>query len=770
MSPEAASDRSSLPPGGRVTHPQTQQVRRVELILQQLEALPTLSSVAVRLLDLTTSETSEAKEVIQLVGSDPALSSKVLKMCRCHSRGRASIVKSVDRAVVLLGFEAVRSAVLSVQVFELFDGMPSAGGEVRGDQPVFDRVMFWQHSMAVGIACEMLVESTNLRGRLSRGEAYISGLLHDLGQLTLHLIMPASFDRVIELAESQGIPLDQACRRIIGIDSHTAGKRLAEHWHLPNSLGDVLWLHGQPFNSLPDLPHRDMIELVSLGDAIVRRQHISTVGHTPGGEDLEAMCGHLGIDAKVVDKIVPKLHDELRARAESLGLNVETNTDMLLRSVSRANEVLGRVNATMRQRTATADMQARVLKAIAEFHASAMPSGSVVSVLGKVVQSVAETYGDGFFGMLYQARSDQPWQFFQFAADGRVLRSDLIARPFAPKSVDELGDDMQVSMQALGLLPWLSDYLSDANNLQDVRLLALKCGWGVSAVLFHELAVDGRTDRLHLEALSRTWGAAIAAAAQHQGAKRLGEELAETNRMLTGTQDQLARAKAMAAVGEIAAGAAHEMNNPLMVISGRSQLLAHRLEDPELKSMAQQVFERAHELSDMITALRSFSEPVFPEIGSTDLAALLGQVVNEISAKTEEKGRVSLVIEEQLPQIPVDPAQIADAVQELVRNAFEADPSTQVEVRVQIDRLDGRLKIQVSDNGPGLSEHALAHAFDPFFSEKPAGRQPGLGLAVAQRLVEAHDGRLTLENNPAGGATATIWLSTVPADRQRDVA
>lgn len=172
----------------------------------------------------------------------------------------------------------------------------------------------------------------------------------------------------------------------------------------------------------------------------------------------------------------------------------------------------------------------------------------------------------------------------------------------------------------------------------------------------------------------------------------------------------------------------------------------------------------------MITALRSFSEPVFPEIGSTDLAALLGQVVNEISAKTEEKGRVSLVIEEQLPQIPVDPAQIADAVQELVRNAFEADPSTQVEVRVQIDRLDGRLKIQVSDNGPGLSEHALAHAFDPFFSEKPAGRQPGLGLAVAQRLVEAHDGRLTLENNPAGGATATIWLSTVPADRQRDVA
>ena len=195
-----------------MTHPQAQQVRRVELILQQLEELPTLSAVAVRLLDLTTSETSEAQEVIELVGSDPALASKVLKLCRCHSRGRASIVKSIDRAVILLGFEAVRSAVLSVQVLELFDGVPSAGSELRNGPPVFDRKMFWQHCLAVGITCEMLVEGTTLRGRMSRGEAYVSGLLHDLGQLVLHLVMPESFDRVIELAESQGVPLDQACR------------------------------------------------------------------------------------------------------------------------------------------------------------------------------------------------------------------------------------------------------------------------------------------------------------------------------------------------------------------------------------------------------------------------------------------------------------------------------------------------------------------------------------------------------------------------------
>jgi signal transduction histidine kinase/HD-like signal output (HDOD) protein len=745
-------------------------VRRVELILQQLEALPTLSPIAVRLLQLTAAEDSDAKEVIQLVSADPSLSAKVLKMCRCHARGRASIVSSVERAVLLLGFEAVRGAVLSVQVFELFDGMPSLGGEVRGERGIFDRKMFWQHCLGVGVACELLVESTKLRGRIDRSEAYISGLLHDLGQLALHLVMPASYDRVSELAEGQGVALDQACRRLIGIDSHTAGKRLAEHWHLPNSVGDVLWLHGQPFNTLPDLPHRDMIELVSLADAVVRRQHLTTVGHGPRAEDLPAMCANLKIPADAIEKIVPKLHEEVRVRAEALGLNLKTTTDMLLRSISRANEVLGRLNSTIRQRASSADNQAKVLKAIADFHAEALPGGSVGTVLGKVVQSAAATFAEGFFGMLYQAHVGEPWQFFQFSSDGRVLRSDLIPRPFSTAAVEDLGDDMHVSMKALGLLPWLSDFLGDADNLQDVRLLALKCGWGVSAVLLHECPVDDRTERLHLEALRRTWGAAIAAAAQHQGAKRLGEELAETNRMLTDAQDELARSKAMAAAGEIAAGAAHEMNNPLAIISGRSQLLAHRLQDPELKAMAGQIVERSHELSDMITAMRSVSEPASPNMRPVDPGSLLQAMVNEISEKSAQNPRLTLELEEDLPQVNVDPTQIARAVRELVRNAFEADPSVQVTVRVQIDGLDDRLKIRVSDNGPGLSEHALAHAFDPFFSDKPAGRQPGLGLALARRFVEAHDGKLTLENGSDGGAVATIWLNTFRDRQERGVA
>lgn len=128
--------------------------RRVELILHELESLPTLSAVAVRILALTTDEDAEAKEVIRLVSSDPALASKVLALCRCHDRGRGSRVTTVERAVLLLGFEAVRCAVLSVQVFEVLDRITSQGGERLERNPVFDREAFWLHALATAAVSE----------------------------------------------------------------------------------------------------------------------------------------------------------------------------------------------------------------------------------------------------------------------------------------------------------------------------------------------------------------------------------------------------------------------------------------------------------------------------------------------------------------------------------------------------------------------------------------------------------------------------------------
>lgn len=740
-------------------NPDPDQVRRVELILQQLDQLPTLGAVAVKLLELTTSEDSDAQEVIGLVGSDPALAGKVLAMCRCNARGRASNVDTVERAVLLLGFDAVRCAVLSVQVFDAFDRMISIGGESLKGKPAFDRVAFWQHSLAVSVLAERIAMARPHAGSTDGGEASIAGLLHDLGVLALHVLLPASFDRVCLFTDAQGVSLDEGARRIIGLDTRTTGKRLAEHWGLPKSLVDVLWLSGQRYDDMPDLPHRDLIATVALADAMARQHYPAPAGQPPQDDSGAITLSHLGVDPARADELLGDLHQQVAGRAASLDLFSEPAEGILVHSISRANESLGRAYSSLRNRAVASQQQARTIRAIAEFHETTSPGQSIVETLSTIVRSMKETLGGSFFVTLFQSRETDSWELVRFSDSGRILDTDLLTPPPSSASLDDLADRNLHSMPLNAILPWMADYFSQWTDADLARVTPLPCQWGVATALVHNCPIDGQGDSRQFEALTRTWAAAVAAASQHAGARALGEKLAEANRVLVETQNTLAEHKTMAALGEIAAGAAHEMNNPLAIIAGRSQLLAERVADAKQKLMATQISEQAHRLSDMITALRDFAEPPRPRRREVDLLRLVLDVVQHCGSDGAKPADVNTVIPESLPPVFVDPDQISVALGELIRNASEAKGSTHIEVRVQTEPQDDRLKLQVTDNGEGLTHEVLAHAFDPFYSAKPAGRQPGLGLARVRRLVEAHGGKVELVNGPSSGAIATIWLT-----------
>ena len=735
---------------------QSNQAKRIELILQQIESLPTPSQVVVRLLEVTADERSDAADVIELVSADPALAGKVLKLCRCMHGGRARQITTIGSVVTMVGFDAVRSAALSVQVLELFDGVESPAGEIRSDRPVFDRELFWRHSVAVGITAQWLAQKTTGTGKVDPGEAYLCGLLHDLGILALHVIMPRSFDHVCELAESQGLSLDQACSQVIGVDGRVAGKRMGDHWQLPQRLVDALWLHGQPMEALRDLPHRDLIALVSAADVLVRQRYITPVGHTPQGEDLLSMCEELGLGREVVDEIASKLHAEVAQRTAALGLSEVPTTESLLRSISRANQVLGNITAAMSRQARAGEQNAQVLAAIARFHEVA-EAGSIERVLAAIVCSARHILPDAQLGIVYQAVDGEPWEILQFTDDGSLSNRKLLVPPIAARPLGKNGPADECVWRCAELAPWLESSLLDGVDPADVYATLLG-GGSAGAALLHDQPVPESVTPPLLTVLRRTWESAIDAAARHAVTERLAERLAQATRTLTATRDSAAKAQAMAALGELAAGAAHEMNNPLAVISGRAQLLADRIEDPELKSVAQQIVQRSDDLSDMITALHIVAEPAEPKPKTVNLQAVLQEVVAELSPRNNSAAQIKLVVDEAVGQVFVDPDHISQIVRELVRNGVEADSSAQIEVRVQIDPRDDRLKIQVADNGPGLSEDALVHAFAPFFSDKPAGRQPGLGLARVKRLVEANRGRITLENGPTGGAVATLWL------------
>jgi signal transduction histidine kinase/HD-like signal output (HDOD) protein len=724
--------------------------QRAELLLYQLDSLPTLDRIAVRAMDLAASDHAGLDDLVAMARLDPGLACRLITHARCAIPSTVPLT-TIEAAARRLGLTAARSAVLSV---------PLATAD-RRDDSAFRVDAWWRHAVVVARTCEILARDPALTSAgIDPDEAYLAGLVHDVGLLAMHTVLPDRLEAACALVESGDIALDLACQRVFGLTTRTVGRKLAEHWRLPHLLVDVLWLHGQPSVSLPDLPHRPLIELVGLAACVASEQAPTPNRLRRSHEELADLALSLGIGLSEVEIAVTEAIEQV----EQSSLHEPCTPESVLRSVVHANQTLGRMHAEDHPRRQRAGLRARTLHAITAFHDDSATGGSFVSMFGKVVRSAGQIFGPGFYAMLFQARVSEPWHFMQFAADGRLLRSEVIVPPAGSTAVGDLADPVQVSMQALAMLPWITDYVGDARDVRDVRLLPLRCGWGVNAILLHDVGIDGVTDRTQIEALSRTWAAALAAAAHHAGARNLGEKLAESNRALLTTRDALSRRHHLASLGEIAAGAAHEMNNPLTVISGRAQLLASRLEDPGHLAMAEQIVEQSHRLSGMISSLRSFAEPTRPQRRPVDLKELLDEQVQRLYREHGDGVCAKVIVSPGLPDVSVDPELFGRAVIELLRNAAESEGSRDIELRVQIEHLDDRLLLQIVDDGMGLTRHAQAHAFDPFFSAKSAGRQPGLGLAHARRIIEAHGGRIMLENGTTRGAVAIIRMAGWRAD------
>jgi len=740
------------------SHSEVGTAERLELILHEVDSLPTLGAVAMRLLELTADNESDSREVIELVSSDPALASKVLSLCRHHERGRASQVTTVERAVLLLGFEAVRCAVLSARVFEVIDRLTNDEHSAPERGRAFDRETFWLHAIGVAVVSEQIASQGTLTQKVRPGEAFIAGLLHDLGQLVLHVLLPESFEQVCRVAETHSASLDHACRQIVGFDTHTVGKRLAEHWGFSQSLVDAIWLNGQPIEALPESPNRLLVTVVTLADVLVRARYVTLAAHWARNVNLSAMCVPVGISPATLDELADTLHESVSQRAEALGMNITHERSVLLRALSRAGESIARASVGMRQREELRRKHSTLLRGIGQFHDELSPGLPLIDVLMKIARSASDITKAPVVGAFYETPDSPQTRFVRFAQNGRVYGSRIVQVPEDTVPLPWLDRDEPIDAPLPSLLPWVNEEFRDVADPSLLRVFPIFGTGGLGRVMFVIELPRHPAEPEPLCELVQCWRTALATGIQTDITAQLTEQLAEMNRELVEAQEALSRNQTLAALGEVAAGAAHEMNNPLTVISGRAQLLATRLKDPDLHRSAQDIAAQAHRLSDMITALRSFAEPLEPERQPVEISELVFRAVQQATSDEGSSLQVNTILASSLPRAWVDADLIGSALTELVRNAAESKGSRHIELRVQTEPPDGRLKIEVRDDGSGLTEHALRHAFDPFFSAKPAGRQPGLGLARARRAVESHGGRITLVNGPSGGAVATIWM------------
>lgn len=216
----------------------------------------------------------------------------------------------------------------------------------------------------------------------------------------------------------------------------------------------------------------------------------------------------------------------------------------------------------------------------------------------------------------------------------------------------------------------------------------------------------------------------------------------------------------LAALAEFAAGAGHEINNPLAVISGRAQLLLRDETDPERRRDLALIRAQAQRVHEMIADLMLFARPPQPRPVECDAPSLVRQAVQSLAELAAERNAVVTVsVVGDVPRLTADPTQFVVAVRAVVQNAVEAVPADRGTVEIQVSAAgDDKLAIAVRDNGPGLSAEAQRHAFDPFYSGRAAGRGLGLGLSKCWRIVTLHGGQAVLDSPATGGTTVTlVW-------------
>jgi signal transduction histidine kinase len=265
-------------------------------------------------------------------------------------------------------------------------------------------------------------------------------------------------------------------------------------------------------------------------------------------------------------------------------------------------------------------------------------------------------------------------------------------------------------------------------------------------------------------------GMACAAASQQRFAEQFGQLLTRPVGMQPETTKEtpLKQAKAeipvaapLIAWAEMAGGAAHELNNPLSVISGRSQILAKSETDPEKNQMLQQIQENAGRLSAIIDDLMAFAEPPQPKPTPTDIKQMLDEAAQLTAQKQNtEQLDIQTDIGEGLENALIDSAQIVSAIANIFSNSLESYDEGVGPIKVDVisDASGDFVKLKISDSGCGMDAETLQKATQPFFSAKPAGRKRGMGLAHAQRIIQLNNGSLEITSQPGEGSTITILL------------
>ena len=225
----------------------------------------------------------------------------------------------------------------------------------------------------------------------------------------------------------------------------------------------------------------------------------------------------------------------------------------------------------------------------------------------------------------------------------------------------------------------------------------------------------------------------------------------------------MVQSEKLASLGQLASGMAHEIHNPLTIISGEAQLYLERSrgKDQKVDELLQSIIEECKRAADITRRILRFAKPAPPEVAPVDLKAAVEESL-ALAAYQVRLERVERVVRfpEHLPKVRSNQNQLQEVLLNLILNACQA-MSEKGGTLILSGHANGSVVVlQVADTGPGIPAGSLRKVFDPFYTTKPTGT--GLGLFVAQRIIKSHGGTIDLESAEGKGTCFTLLLPIWP--------
>ncbi len=238
---------------------------RLKRVVDRIAGLPTLPVMLSNINRLMMNPRTSAKEVGQLISSDPAITSKILRVVNSSFYGFPNRITTITHAIVILGFNTIKSIVLSSSIFDTFKG--------DGVERRFNRMEFWKHSIGVGAVAKVLGRR---RGYTATEEFFIAGLLHDVGKIIIDQYLHDEFIEILDRVNTREILMLQAEEEVIGVNHAELAGWLFEKWNLSKGLVECIATHHNP-SLAKELP--EYAAVIHLADIIAR-----TMGLGSGGD------------------------------------------------------------------------------------------------------------------------------------------------------------------------------------------------------------------------------------------------------------------------------------------------------------------------------------------------------------------------------------------------------------------------------------------------------------------------------------------------------